>query len=82
MSQSVKGSLSGGVRDLREKLSGTIQSQAVNKNSLKPKVVPEASKPARKTAVVEASVPEIKKVANPSSKRKQQKAFISLFSFL
>lgn len=71
-SQSVKGSPLG-VRDLREKLSGTMNSQPVNADP--PKTRLEVARPARKSVAVEALEPEIKKVANVASrKRSQQKA--------
>jgi len=69
-SQSGKGSLSGGVRDLREKLSGTMYTQPANSAPAKPKAVVEASKPARKNVIVEAPAPETKRVASLVSKKK------------
>lgn len=72
VSQSGKGHLSG-MRDLREKLSGTMNSQPVNSDPPKPKL--EAAKLARKSVAVEAPEPESKRVAVPASKKKdQQKA--------
>ncbi|KAL3531099.1 hypothetical protein ACH5RR_010421 [Cinchona calisaya] len=81
--QSVKGSLSGGVRDLREKLSGTMYSQAMETDAakLKPKPASEVSKLARKSVVAEAAVPEKKAVASSVSKKKSQKVE-SVDSFL
>lgn len=80
VSQSGKGHLSG-VRDLREKLSGTMNSQPVNSDPPKPKL--EAAKLARKSVAVEASEPESKRVAVPASKKKdQQKAETSVDGFL
>lgn len=74
-SQSGKGS---GVRDLREKLSGTMNSQPVNADP--PKRNLEVAKPARKSVTVEAPEPEIKKVASVALKTKsQQKACIYFF---
>ncbi|XP_050208354.1 uncharacterized protein LOC126657668 [Mercurialis annua] len=78
----VKGAVSG-VRDLREKLSGTMNAQPANLDP--PKRKPEtASQPARRSAAVEAPEPEIKKVATVASRKKtsQQKANTSLESFL
>ncbi|KAG8640359.1 hypothetical protein MANES_13G047800v8 [Manihot esculenta] len=77
-SQSGKGS---GVRDLREKLSGTMNSQPVNADP--PKRNLEVAKPARKSVTVEAPEPEIKKVASVALKTKsQQKADTSIEGFL
>ncbi|CAK7349375.1 unnamed protein product [Dovyalis caffra] len=60
-----------GVRDLREKLSGTMYSKPANVDP--PRIA--VAKPARKSVVVEAPEPEIKKTANVASgKRSQQKA--------
>uniref|UniRef100_A0A5B7A4L2 Putative ankyrin repeat and SAM domain-containing protein 6 n=1 Tax=Davidia involucrata TaxID=16924 RepID=A0A5B7A4L2_DAVIN len=77
-----KGSLSGGVRDLREKLSGTMHSEPVNTDPPKLKPVLEGSKPARKSIVVEAPVPETKKVASLVSRKKTQQKAESVNSFL
>ncbi|KAK9282131.1 hypothetical protein L1049_005043 [Liquidambar formosana] len=83
MPQSGKGSLSGGMRDLREKLSGTMHSQPMNTDPPKPKPILEAGKPARKSVAVEAPVPETKKVSNPAPKKKtQKKADTSVDGFL
>lgn len=72
-----KGSLSGGVRDLREKLSGVSYSQP----AAKPKPVPETtSKPARRSVVADANVTETKKVSTNASKRK--KVYILLLLLL
>jgi hypothetical protein len=60
-----------GVRDLREKLYGTMNSQLMNAD--RPKIV--VAKPSRKSGVVEAPEPEIKKITSVASrKRSQQKA--------
>ncbi|KAH9728778.1 SAM domain-containing protein [Citrus sinensis] len=64
VSQSGKGHLSG-VRDLREKLSGTMNSQPVNSDPPKPKL--EAAKLARKSVAVEAPEPESKRIAAETS---------------
>ncbi|XP_021720069.1 ankyrin repeat and SAM domain-containing protein 6-like isoform X1 [Chenopodium quinoa] len=73
----------GGVRDLREKLSGSMHSQPVNKDSQKPKPEHEAVKPARRSVIVATPVAEPKKVSNPTSRKKtQQKADASVDGFL
>lgn len=83
MHQSARGSLSGGVRDLREKLSGTMHSQPVNADPPKPKPKPRAVEAARKSVAVEAPVPEAKKLANSAPRKMtQQKANTSVDSFL
>ncbi|KAK1426930.1 hypothetical protein QVD17_15610 [Tagetes erecta] len=61
----------GGVRDLREKLSGITYSKPAVAAPAKPKAVPESSKPARKSIVAEAPVAETKKVASTVSKKKK-----------
>ncbi|XP_065874146.1 uncharacterized protein [Euphorbia lathyris] len=79
-SQSVKSSVSG-MRDLRERLSGTMNSQQMDIDP--PKRKPEAVKPARRSVAVEVPEPEIKKVANiPPRKKSQQKADSSVEGFL
>lgn len=73
----------GGVRDLREKLSGSMHSQPINKDPLKPKPEPEAAKPARRSVIVATPVAESKKVPNSTSRKKpQQKVLYSLFPVL
>ncbi|KMT05652.1 hypothetical protein BVRB_7g167860 [Beta vulgaris subsp. vulgaris] len=73
----------GGVRDLREKLSGSMHSQPINKDPLKPKPEPEAAKPARRSVIVATPVAESKKVPNSTSRKKpQQKADSSVDGFL
>lgn len=81
--ESVKGSLSGGVRDLREKLSGPIYSKTMELDRPIPKLKPasEVSKPARKSVIAEAPLPEKKAVASSVSKKKTQKVE-SVDSFL
>ncbi|XP_043722983.1 ankyrin repeat and SAM domain-containing protein 6-like [Telopea speciosissima] len=69
--QSGKGSLAGGVRDLREKLSGTMHSQPTKADPPKSKSASEVAKPARKSVPVEAPVPETKIVSNSTSSRKK-----------
>ncbi|GMH30939.1 hypothetical protein Nepgr_032782 [Nepenthes gracilis] len=64
-----------GIRDLREKLSGSMHSQPVNRDPSKPKVEPEASKPARKSVILEPPVAESKQIANTTvGKKTPQKA--------
>lgn len=74
-SKSGNGSVSG-VRDLREKLSGTVNPQYRNADTSKPKSLPESVKQAKKSVAVDASVPESKKVSNPPRKKAQKKALI------
>ncbi|KAJ9543428.1 hypothetical protein OSB04_023135 [Centaurea solstitialis] len=69
--QGARGSLSGGVRDLREKLSGVTYSQPTVSAQAKPKSVPESSKSTRRSVVAEAPVAEAKRVANVASKKKK-----------
>lgn len=73
--ESVRGSLSGGVRDLREKLSGPIYSKTMELDRPMPKLKPasEVSKPAREIVIAEATLPEKKTVASSVSKKKAQK---------
>ncbi|CAI9107416.1 OLC1v1006765C1 [Oldenlandia corymbosa var. corymbosa] len=79
--QSVRGSRSSGVRDLREKLSGVIYPQKMETDPPKPKQVSEVSKPVRKSVIAEAPPPEKKTVASSASKKKTQKVE-SVDSFL
>ncbi|XP_017184139.3 uncharacterized protein [Malus domestica] len=70
-----------GVRDLRERLSGTMNPQPMNTDPPKPKV--EAAKPARRSIAVGTPAAESKKVANPASRKKaSQKAGPSVDEFL
>ncbi|KVI03813.1 Usher syndrome type-1G protein [Cynara cardunculus var. scolymus] len=69
--QGARGPLSGGVRDLREKLSGITYSLPAVTVQAKPKSVPESSKSTRRSVVAEAPVAETKKVANIASKKKK-----------
>lgn len=79
-SVSGRGSQSG-VRDLREKLSGTMHPQPVNYDP--PKLKQEASKPARKSVAIQASAPESRKVSNTAAKKNApQKASTSVDDFL
>lgn len=72
----------GSVRDLREKLSGSMH-QPVNKDPVKPNSEPEAAKPARRSIIVATPVAESKKVSNYTSRKKtQQKADASVDGFL
>ncbi|CAA2968449.1 ankyrin repeat and SAM domain-containing 6-like [Olea europaea subsp. europaea] len=83
-SQSERGSISGGTRDLREKLSGSLYSRAVEAKPLQPRSKPstEVSKPTRKSAIAEATVPETKRVAGPGSEKKTQQKAESVDNFL
>lgn len=65
--KSANGSLSGGVRDLREKLSG--YSQSAVSASAKAKPVSERSRPARRSVLAEAALAETRNVSGPASKR-------------
>ncbi|KAL9347293.1 hypothetical protein Peur_058659 [Populus x canadensis] len=68
-----------GVRDLREKLYGTMNSQPMNAD--RPKIA--VAKPSRKSVAVEAPEPEIKKITSVASrKRSQQKLDSSVDVFL
>ncbi|KAB2602136.1 ankyrin repeat and SAM domain-containing protein 6-like [Pyrus ussuriensis x Pyrus communis] len=70
-----------GVRDLREKLSGTMNPQPMNTDPPKPKV--EAAKPARRSIAVGTPAAESTKVANPAPRKKaSQKAGPSVDEFL
>ncbi|KAI3450847.1 hypothetical protein Pfo_007512 [Paulownia fortunei] len=73
--QSVRGSVSGGARDLREKLSGTLYSRPVESKPppVRPKPAPEVSKPPRKSVIAQAPVPETKVASSVSKKKVQQK---------
>ncbi|XVF81210.1 hypothetical protein PTKIN_Ptkin15bG0137800 [Pterospermum kingtungense] len=80
VSQSGKGTLSG-VRDLREKLSGTMNIQPVNADPPKRKV--EVAKPVRKSVAVETVEPVAKRAATTTARKKaQQKADSSVEGFL
>lgn len=68
-SQSGRGTLSG-VRDLREKLSGTMNIQPVNADPPKPKR--EVAKPGKKGVAVETLEPLAKRAATTTSRRKAQ----------
>ncbi|CAL5333788.1 unnamed protein product [Camellia sinensis] len=79
--KSGNGSVSG-ARDLREKLSGTMYSHPANTDLPKLKPVLEGSKPVRKSVIVEALEPEIKKVASSVPRKKTQQKAESVDSFL
>ncbi|CAM8985160.1 unnamed protein product [Rhodiola kirilowii] len=66
--QNGNGSNSGGVHDLREKLSGTMHSQPLNNNLPKPKGA-DPRRPVKKV-VDTAPAPETKKAARPIKKNK------------
>lgn len=68
------------IRDLREKLSGTVYSQPAEAARAKPRVATEGTKPLRKSVVTEASVPETKKVNNTVSKKKAEQK-VRLYQF-
>ncbi|KAL5562125.1 hypothetical protein UlMin_031872 [Ulmus minor] len=75
-----RGSASG-VRDLREKLSGTMHPQPVNNDPPKPRL--ETAKVARKNVAVQAPAPESKRAANTATRKKApQKASTSVDEFL
>ncbi|XWS36579.1 hypothetical protein CRYUN_Cryun20dG0096800 [Craigia yunnanensis] len=80
VSQHGRGTFSG-VRDLREKLSGTMNAQPINADPPRPK--PEVAKPARKSVAVETPEPEPKRAATTAARKKaQQKADTSVEGFL
>ena len=68
----------GGVRDLREKLSGTMHSQPIKKDPPRPKSESEAVKPARRSVIVEAPVAESKKVSDSVSRKKTQQKVLAM----
>lgn len=73
----------GGVRDLREKLSGSMHLQPVTKDHPKPKPETDAAKPARRSVIVAArpaTLAEPKKVSNSTTRKKApQKVILSFF---
>ncbi|KAL2508016.1 ankyrin repeat and SAM domain-containing protein 6-like [Forsythia ovata] len=81
--QSVRGPLSGGTRDLREKLSGILGARGFETGPLEPKAKPasEFSKPTRSVSA-EALVLETKKHASLISKKKTQQKVESVDNFL
>ncbi|XP_028052708.1 uncharacterized protein LOC114257141 isoform X3 [Camellia sinensis] len=72
------------VRDLREKLSGTMYSQPVNTDPPKPKRKPvlKDNKSVRNNVIVEAPEPETKKVASSVRRTKTPQKAESVDSFL
>ncbi|KAK6145113.1 hypothetical protein DH2020_021933 [Rehmannia glutinosa] len=82
--QSVRGSVSGGAKDLREKLSGTLYSRPIESQPppLRLKPAPEASKPPRISVIAEAPDRETKKIASSVSKKKTQQKVETVDSFL
>ncbi|KAK4441007.1 SEC23-interacting protein [Sesamum alatum] len=82
--QNVRASVSGGARDLREKLSGTVYSRPMESEPplLRPKPAPEASKPPRNSVIGEAPERETKKLASTVTKKKTQEKVESVDSFL
>lgn len=60
-----------GVKDLREKLSGTMKPQPVNADPPRSKL--EAAKTARRNVAVAVPAPDTHKVANPTSRKKASK---------
>ncbi|XVF21365.1 hypothetical protein REPUB_Repub12eG0084200 [Reevesia pubescens] len=80
VSQIGRGTLSG-VRDLRDKLSGTMNARPINADPPKSKV--EVAKPARRNVAVETPEPEPKRAATTAARKKaQQKADTSVEGFL
>ncbi|XP_052185133.1 uncharacterized protein LOC127796786 [Diospyros lotus] len=80
-SQSGSTSVSG-VRDLREKLSGTMYLPPPNSDPPKAKPVLEGSIPVRKSVIVETPEPETKKVAGKVSRKKTHQKAESVDNFL
>ncbi|KAH9618510.1 hypothetical protein KSS87_012582 [Heliosperma pusillum] len=73
----------GGVRDLRDLLSGSMHLQQVKKDVAKPKPTLDAPKPTRRNVVAESPVADVKKVPSaPSNKKPLQKADASVDGFL
>ncbi|XP_039000919.1 ankyrin repeat and SAM domain-containing protein 4B-like [Hibiscus syriacus] len=80
VSQSGRGTLSG-VRDLREKLSGTMNTQPINADPPTQKV--KVAQPARKSVAVETPEPEPKGAANTTARKKaKQNTDTSVEGFL
>ncbi|GFQ02706.1 hypothetical protein PHJA_002414500 [Phtheirospermum japonicum] len=82
--RSVRGSVSGGARDLRDKLSGALYSRPIESQpqAMRPKPAPEATKPPRSSVIAEAPQRETKKIASSVSKRKTQQKAETVDSFL
>ncbi|MBA0733067.1 hypothetical protein Gogos_017113 [Gossypium gossypioides] len=79
VSQSGRGTLSG-VRDLREKLSGTMNAQPINADPQKQKV--KAAQPARKSVAVETPEPDPRRAANTPARKKAKQSVSNLCTFL
>ncbi|KAG1363437.1 hypothetical protein COCNU_11G002640 [Cocos nucifera] len=73
MQQVYQGGKESRVRDLREKLSGTLNPQPTSTDLPKPKPVSEIVKPVQKATRAEATVPDTKSVPAPASSKKQSK---------
>ncbi|KAL8529172.1 hypothetical protein ACS0TY_006574 [Phlomoides rotata] len=75
-----RGFISGGVMDLREKLSGALYSRPVESKPplVRLKPAPEASKPPRKSVIAQAPAPKIKPACIPK-KASQQKVEVDNF---
>ncbi|XP_075515836.1 uncharacterized protein LOC142550637 isoform X2 [Primulina tabacum] len=83
--QVIRGSIVGGTRDLREKLSGTLYSRPVEFEPppLRPKPTTEVIKPTRRSVIAEAApVSEAKKVASSVPKKKAKQTVQSVDNFL
>ncbi|XP_073291532.1 uncharacterized protein [Primulina huaijiensis] len=81
----IRGSIVGGTRDLREKLSGTLYSRPVEFEPppLRPKPTTEVIKPTRRSVIAEAApVSEAKKVASSVPKKKAKQTVQSVDNFL
>lgn len=72
--RSVRGSASGGARDLREKLSGTLYSRPIESQPppVRPRPAPESSKPPKSIVMSEDPNPQTKKIASTVSRKKSQ----------
>lgn len=85
LQQAVQVGKDSGVRDLREKLSGTMHPQPPNTDLTKARPVSAIAKLIKKNiSSVEAPVPETKKTSNPTTSRKtsQKKSELSVDGFL
>ncbi|KAL7124539.1 hypothetical protein ABFS83_14G054800 [Erythranthe nasuta] len=80
----MRGSVSGGGRDLREKLSGTPYSRPIESQvrPLRPKPAPEASKPLRDIVMGEEPDRQTKKIASTVTRKKTQQKVETVDSFL
>ncbi|KAL8139129.1 hypothetical protein V2J09_005130 [Rumex salicifolius] len=77
-----QGPRSGGVRDLREKLSGSMNLQPLNADPPKPKLVAETSKPIRRSVISEAPALQARRISSAIVKKTQRKADASVEGFL